>query len=248
MPDLLYEFPLNEKTRTYLRTETLLKRAEAQLGCPEIWAKMDFFNALFSLLDVVERGDLKSDLIKDLEKHEKQLVVWSQHPGIDNKALQNMLAQLVTMTAALSQANKLGQTLRDDRFLAPIKQRFTIPGGNCCFDLPNLHQWLHQNNQKTTQDQQNWLDQIFSLKNAVELNLRMLREKSRFTLVAAEAGLYQSTVENVELLRLQLDADCPYYPTVSGHKNRFSIRFMQPDDEQGKTGCQHGFNFKLATC
>ncbi|WP_017443661.1 cell division protein ZapD [Gayadomonas joobiniege] len=248
MADLLYEFPLNEKIRTYLRVETLVKRAEAQLAHPDVWAKMDFLNALFALLDVVERGDLKSDLLKDLEKHEKQLVLWSQHPGIDNTALQATLTQLVDMSSHLANSAKLGQSLRDDRFLSPIKQRFAIPGGNCCFDLPNLHQWLHQNNDITSQDQQKWLKKLEPLKNAVILNLKMLREKSNFETVAAVAGAYQKSVDSVELLRLKLPLNCIYYPTVSGHKSRFSIRFMQPDEQQGKSSCEDTLNFELAIC
>ena len=248
MTEILYEFPLNEKIRTYLRIEHLLNRLEHQCGHCEQWAIIDFFNALFATLDIIERGDLKSDLLKDLEKHEKQLVAWAQHPGVNNEALQQLLSSVVDMSSRLMSSNKLGQSLREDKFLSSIKQRFSIPGGNCCFDLPHMHQWLNQSINKVKQDQQIWLAELDILHTVIEIDLRMVREKASFEQCQAEAGLYQDTVENVELLRIKLPEDSQYYPTVSGHKNRFAIRFMQNDMQQNKTACQHALKFNLATC
>lgn len=248
MTEILYEFPLNEKIRTYLRIEHLLNRLDHQCGHNEQWAILDFFSALFAILDIIERGDLKSDLLKDLEKHEKQLVAWAQHPSVNNDALQQLLSSVVEMSSRLMSSNKLGQSLRDDKFLASIKQRFSIPGGSCCFDLPHMHQWLNQSLDTIKQNQQAWLNELDILQTVVELDLRMVREKANFKACQAEAGLYQDTVENVELLRIKLPEDNPYYPTVSGHKNRFAIRFMQNDNQQNKSACQHALNFNLATC
>ncbi|EWH10042.1 hypothetical protein DS2_09627 [Catenovulum agarivorans DS-2] len=248
MTEILYEFPLNEKIRTYLRIEHLLNRLEYQCGHNEQWAVLDFLNALFAILDIIERGDLKSDLLKDLEKHEKQLVAWAQHPSVNNSALQQLLSSVVEMSGRLMSSNKLGQSLRDDKFLASIKQRFSIPGGSCCFDLPHMHQWLHQSQQVIEQNQHAWLAELDILQTVIELDLRMVREKAQYLECQAEAGLYQNTVENVELLRIKLPADSPYYPTVSGHKNRFAIRFMQNDQQQNKSACQQALIFKLATC
>ncbi|WP_440905819.1 cell division protein ZapD [Catenovulum sp. SX2] len=248
MTEILYEFPLNEKIRTYLRIEHLLNRLDHQCGHGEQWAILDFFSALFAILDIIERGDLKSDLLKDLEKHEKQLVAWAQHPSVNNDALQQLLSSVVEMSSRLMSSNKLGQSLRDDKFLSSIKQRFSIPGGSCCFDLPHMHQWLNQSIDTIQQNQQAWLNELDILQTVIELDLRMVREKANFANCQAEAGLYQDTVENVELLRIKLPTDSPYYPTVSGHKNRFAIRFMQNDRQQNKSACQHALKFSLATC
>ncbi|MER2493818.1 cell division protein ZapD [Catenovulum sediminis] len=248
MTEILYEFPLNEKIRTYLRIETLLERIKQQCGRSDAWAILDYLNGLFAILDIIERGDLKSDLLKDLEKHEKQLVVWAEHPSVNNNALQSLLASVIEMSGRLMSSSKLGQKLREDKFLSSIKQRFSIPGGNCCFDLPHLHQWLNQPVEKITQDQNRWLDALDILQTVVELDLKMIREKAKFMQCQAEAGLYQDSVDNVELLRIKLPSESPYYPTVSGHKNRFAIRFMETDSALSKSACQQALGFQLATC
>jgi cell division protein ZapD len=33
--------------------------------------------------------------------------------------------------------------LREDRLIGLVRQRLSIPGGCCSFDLPTLHMWLH---------------------------------------------------------------------------------------------------------
>lgn len=248
MSDILYEFPLNEKIRTYLRVESLLKRLKHQMGQTDEWALLDYLNALFAVLDIVERGDLKSDLLKDLEKHEKQLVAWSQHPGINNQALQDLLQTVIQMSTKLTSSNRIGQCLRDDKFLGSIKQRFSIPGGSCCFDLPHLHQWMHQDTQKIISDQSTWLNELDVLSTVIELDLKMIRERGQLTSQIAVSGLYQDTVENVELIQISLPIDSDVYPTVSGHKHRFAIRFMENFSEHGKASCTDSIEFKLATC
>lgn len=248
MTDILYEFPLNEKIRTYLRIENLLARLSYQTGQPNAWATLDFLSALFAILDILERGDLKSDLLKDLEKHEKQLVIWSQHPSINNSALQELLQTVIQLSGKLSTGYRLGQVLREDKFLASLKQRFSIPGGSCCFDLPHLHQWQNQPIEMIAADQQKWLKQLDTLKTIIELDLKMIRERGKFNQALAENGLYTDTVENVELIQVKLPDDSIFYPTVSGHKHRFSIRFMENNSEQVKMACQQTVPFLLATC
>ena len=36
-----------------------------------------YLETIFTLLDVLERGDLKSDIIRDLDIHEKNLAYWA---------------------------------------------------------------------------------------------------------------------------------------------------------------------------
>ncbi len=60
-----------------------------------------FFEQLFELLDLIERLDLRSDLTKDLEAHENNLVYWSKHPKIDSAALEQALKTVLTLKQKL---------------------------------------------------------------------------------------------------------------------------------------------------
>ena len=132
--------------------EWALKEQQAQpSGQLKITAKSEhthlqlvFFEQLFELLDLIERLDLRSDLTKDLEAHEKNLVYWSKHPKIDSTALDQALKTVLRLKEKLKTDRRFGSALKDDKLLSAIRQRFAIPGGACSFDLPNLHFWLQQ--------------------------------------------------------------------------------------------------------
>jgi hypothetical protein len=84
---ILYEYPFNESIRTMLRLEHLFDRL-GQLLSRE--AAIDHHHALatvFEIMDVGARADLKSDLLKDLERHRQQYASWRGNPGVDEAAL-----------------------------------------------------------------------------------------------------------------------------------------------------------------
>ena len=78
---ILYEYPFNERIRTYLRLEHLFGRL-GQLLPRE--AALDHHFALvtlFEIMDVTSRADLKSDVLKDLEKQKSQMAAYRGNPA-----------------------------------------------------------------------------------------------------------------------------------------------------------------------
>ncbi|AWB68729.1 cell division protein ZapD [Saccharobesus litoralis] len=248
MAYIKYEFPLNEKVRTYLRIEHLIQRMHASARNLDEKSLLHFFESLFAVAEVIERGDLRGDLLKDLEKHEKNLVSWSQHPDIDSSAINGLIQQVMNATNNLTKSGRLGIELKEDKFLGSIKQRFAIPGGTCCFDLPHLHFWLHTARETQQADIEKWLSYLKTLEQVVGLELKFVRESGRVQQAIAEGGSFQDATGNTELIQIQLEQHFKAYPTVSGNKHRFSIRFMQLCPEQGKAACEQDIPFTLVCC
>ena len=140
---------------------------------------------------------------------------------------------------------RLSATLKDDRILTTIRQRFAVPSGLCDFDIPILHHWLHQPNEQIQAQIDTWLDNFLPLERANTLILNLWREGSQFTHCQADKGFYQDTSECSELLRLKLAQDIAYYPTISGYKNRFAIRFMPANATDTKEPEQLAFELAL---
>jgi cell division protein ZapD len=70
---IIYEYPFNERTRTYLRLEELFQRL-GELVVRESALDHHFaLVTLFEIMEVAARADLKSDVLKDLEKHKSTL-------------------------------------------------------------------------------------------------------------------------------------------------------------------------------
>lgn len=250
MSHTLYEYPLNEKVRNYLRFEHFFKQLSYLNDCESDTAMVSYLETLFTLLDVLERGDLKSEIIRDLDVHEKNLSFWANHPSIDLTAVDKAKARITKLQNHFKRQGKIGSELKHDRFLKSIRQRFSIPGGTCNFDLPNLHFWLKQPTALKQQQVTQWNSEFDHVKEAINTSLSFLREQSVFTDQDAVKGLFQgSAEEKIELLRIHCAVDQGYYPVVSGNKYRFVIRFIlfTPSDD-GKVNPSEDVPFKLAYC
>ncbi len=245
---LVYEHPLHEKVRTYLRVEYLFQQVQHQMALANESQQLGFFTSLFALIEVLDRNDIRPDLIKDVERCESALVNWSRHPHISEDMLSQMLQKSVRLQSELLRGAKFASSLKDDKFLGPLRQRFFIPGGTCYFDLPQLQYWYTLELSARQQQATDWLAQLALVEQAISFVLTFIRERGQFQPVTAENGYYQSNTEQFELLRLRYPLHYGVYPTISGNKYRYAIRFMQLCDTQGRATTDQHIAFELACC
>ncbi len=248
MSSVLYEHPLNERIRNYLKLEQLFAQANQCFSTNIDLSQQVFFSALFAVIDTLERNDIRGDLIKDLEKLEQNLVLWSRSPNVDNSALEQNIKQTVNLLCLLKSPNQQWGQLKDDKFLVSLKQRYAMQGGTASFDVPQLKYWLNQDENIIKAEIKGWLAQLDHIFNALSLVLKFLRQRAEFETIYTERGFYQDSGEGLFLLRMKLDNKAHYYPTVSGNKFRYSIRFMMPCDASGRKYCDQPIQFKLARC
>lgn len=240
-----FEHPLNERVRIYLRLEYLNRQMTHASQLTDQWQHQIFFRALFDLLEILDQVQLKVELAKDLDKQRVRLKRWFNADGVDQSALLALLDNMDMAHHKLIAATRLGQDLRDDRFLSGIRQRFSIPGGSCCFDLPALHHWLHLPLAHKQNDMTNWLKQLAEMTYALNLWLRFTRESGQLLPQIARSGFFQHDAEDAHLLRLHVCPGYGVYPMISGHRSRFAIRFLP--FEEG-TAIADNIEFKLAIC
>ena len=69
---IVYEYPFNERVRSYLRLEYLLRRLDVLLQRSTDVDHHFAITTLFEIMDVASRTDLKADLLKDLERQRQQ--------------------------------------------------------------------------------------------------------------------------------------------------------------------------------
>ncbi|EGR0669952.1 cell division protein ZapD [Vibrio vulnificus] len=240
-----FEHPLNEKTRIYLRVESLLRQAHTAASFSEPHQHQLFFRSIFDLIEIFEQIQLKSELAKDIEKQRLLYRSWLNVEGVDQATLRSLLDEADRTHAALMQAPRFGQSLKEDRFLSSIRQRFSLPGGSCCFDLPALHYWLNLPLERKIEDARQWLDSLKALSDALNLWLKLAREAGHFRSQTALNGFFQSDAEEANILRLHIPMEYGVYPMISGHKNRFAIKFINFETGQA---CSQDVHFELAVC
>ncbi|CAK4071015.1 cell division protein ZapD [Vibrio sp. MarTm2] len=240
-----FEHPLNEKTRIYLRVEALLNQLRLAAEFSDDMQHLVFYRSLFDLLEIFEQIQLKSELAKDIEKQRLTYRNWLNVDGVDQEMLLGILREVDEAHSHLMAAERFGQSLKEDRFLSAIRQRFNLPGGSCCFDLPALHHWLHLPINQKQADANKWLGSLLPLAQALKLWLRLTRETGHFRAYNAPAGFYQSDADEANILRLEIPMEFGVYPMISGHKNRFAIKFIEFASGQASTA---NIEFKLAVC
>ncbi|MFC4700275.1 cell division protein ZapD [Glaciecola siphonariae] len=246
----LYEFPLCEKVRNYLRLEQLFHQLDEVKFATTEFQYLYFFEVLFDLIELIERLDLRTDFVRDIDAQEKNLVYWSQHPDIDNSALEVALQTLHRLTHEIKLNKKLGSGIREEKFLNTIRQRFAIPGGATSFDLPSLFCWLKQPEDVKKQQLAAWREHLQVVDKSIQMLMSFLRERGRFTPAMANNGFYQGNVEDkIELIRVKCDNTKGYYPVLSGNKYRYGIKFMTLFPEAGSTGAvADNLDFEIACC
>ena len=242
-----YEHPLEERVRVYLRIEALLDQLNhaAEQVSSENYPL--FFGGLFNLLDLLDRTDTRADLIKDLERRESKLMAYFNHPAVDQRRLQDIHGELRSVLQALCEGHKFGYTLRDHRLLGNVRQRMGIMGGQCHHELPDLQFWLQKPAVDRVTDTRAWLEQLTVLRDALSMEMTMLREQTEFKDLVAENGSWQGNEEKLSLLRLRIPAELAVYPLISGHRQRYNIRFMQADNAE-RVAHSGPVPFQLARC
>ncbi|MDW5501283.1 cell division protein ZapD [Pseudomonas lundensis] len=245
-PSVLFEHPLNEKMRTWLRMEFLLQQLHGQRALSETAIALTFFRTVADLLDVLERGEVRTELLKELERQQQKLLAWADVPGVDMSLVDQLRHQLKQCAAALMSAPRLGQSLREDRLISLVRQRLSIPGGCCSFDLPTLHMWMHAPQQERDDDVIKWQQTLEPLNQALTMVLDLIRQSGPFRNQISLNGFFQDNAEGADLLRLRINLAHQLYPQISGHKTRYAIRFLPLDSELGVV--PERLTFELACC
>ncbi len=249
---ILYEYPFNERLRTYLRLEHLFRRLGELIPRAH---PMDHHFALvtiFEIMDVAARADLKTDVLKDLDKQKLLLDSYRGNPSISERVLDGFVAQLDSCFTDLNaQAGKTGQSLTENEWLMSIRSRIGIPGGTCGFDLPAYHAWRHLPPEKRMRDLEDWSSTLAPLAESVLLLLRLMRDSGMPQKVVTSRGQFQQTLPHgrtFNLLRLRIDPALQLVPEISGNRLLVSVRMMQKDESGKLQPTTDDASFELTLC
>lgn len=249
---VLYEYPFNEGIRTMLRLEHLFDRL-GQLVPRD--APVDHHFALatiFEIMEVASRADLKSDLLKELERHRTQYQGYRGHPGISEAALDEVVGRIDRAFDALNaQPGKAGQALASNEWLMSVRSRIGIPGGTCEFDLPSYHAWQQHAPERRRADLHGWMAGLLPLAEALQLLMGLLRDSGPRQRMVAVGGHYQQSLpagRTYQLMRVRFDDGDVLVPEITGHRLMISVRFMRHDAEGRLRPAGVDTAFELSLC
>ncbi len=249
---ILYEYPFNERIRTYLRLEHLFLNLSDLMTREPALDHHFALTTIFEVMDVAARADLKSDVMKDLEKQKQILGSYRGNPAIAESALDKVICQIEHCFSGLNgQPGKAGQSLLENDWLMSIRSRVGIPGGTCEFDLPAYFAWQHRSAMSRRDDLEKWSATLLPLAESIHLLLKLLRDSGAPQKVMAVGGQYQQNLpqgRTFQLLRLALDPELRLIPEISGNRLMVSIRLMRHgNDDRLHTVSEDGA-FEVTLC
>ena len=249
---ILYEYPFNERIRTYLRLEHLFRRLGELVPRDHPLDHHYALATIFEVMDVAARADLKSDVMKDLEKQKGVLNGYRGNPAIAESVLDEVVGNLDGCFNALNnQPGKAGQSLTDNEWLMSIRSRIGIPGGTCEFDLPAYYAWQQLDAETRRTDLGRWTRTLGTLAESVHLLLKLLRDSGTPQKVMAVDGHFQQTLpqgRTFQLLRLRIDPALQLVPEISGNRLMVSVRLMRQEGSDRLHASNESAELELTLC
>jgi cell division protein ZapD len=249
----VYEQPLNEKVRAFLRLEKLFQQYDFHLKHGSDWNNRIAIDSILEILAYTTRSDVKLEVLKELERQHTRLERLSRRPQIDQSQLTSVLKNIQKRIGELQAINgQIGQETKNIELLTAIAQKSSVPGSICDFDLPALKHWLMLAKDKRQNHIEKWFQPFGPLDRAVHLILDVLRHSAEDTEEIAQNGFFQKSLDTnqaIQLLRISMPDSSLCYPEISAGKHRFSVRFMKNEDPSIRPEqCQQDVDFKLKMC
>jgi cell division protein ZapD len=229
---MVFEQPLNERMRTFMRLDFLYNQALYQSEIATAASARAAMSGLLDILSITTRSDMRSDALKELERHLTHLNEFQSRAGVDAARLKTVIANLGRLRGDLMEAGSAFlQPIRDSEFLNSIKLRSAIPGGTCEFDLPEYFCWLSQPAEARTLAFGQWLGLLRPLCDAIAELLWLTRQAGRSRREIAKGGMFMIAFDRdnpAQLLRIALPVSSGLFPEISGGgQHRCNVRFLK---------------------
>lgn len=249
----VYEQPLTERMRTYLRLEFLYRQLRYHLDRSSPWDSRAALSALLDINAILVRGDVRSEVLKELERQLHLFDRLQDAPDVDKSRLTGLLRNLGSHRKELiALGPQYLRVMRENEFLSAVKHRSAIPGGTCEFDLPDYTHWLRMPYEQRCNAVNAWLKPLRPLCEGVAELLWLMRESGESAAAVAHNGVYQHNLGrdgSFHLLRVSLPASRQIYPEISAGHHRFTLRFMSwPDVGDRAVQVTEDLPFEIKIC
>jgi len=246
----VFEQPLNEKIRLFMRLSYLMKRFNYHLEEPTPENCQAAVVVLLELYNLSSRLDVKNAALHVLDFQTQAVRQVEGVQGVDEARAARILSKLEEKSKQLySFRGQLGQQLKTHHFLNILRQRASIAGGINSLDVPLFNHWLNQPSEKRVEDLRGWARPYEIAFDAIELLMELIYQGGEVQEFTAEDGFYQSSIspdKDYQILSIELPNNSSVYPEISAGKQRFSVRFVDATalEERGKQIVEN-VDFKL---
>lgn len=253
LPVVTYEHPLVERMRMFLRLESLLELLVdlRQRGSGALESSL-WTRELLELSELLARGDVRTELLKELERLEISLRRWDGHRETHGAKLTATLEELgVRRRSLFAVEGRFIDHLRASELLSVLRQRMAVPGGLNGGEIPAYRLWLSLEDGERGRDLDRWLSILTPLRDALATYMRLMRTSALPAPCQAIGGTYERDLSGqeatIQLIRLNVPLEKRLYPEISAGRYRLTVRFrLFSDAETRGTAVDSDIDFHLA--
>ena len=252
---VLYEFPLRDSIRLFLRLEVLDRQLAAAADHRSAELNRTAVHVVLSVVDLVFREDLRAHLLQQIYYLQRNYKVLRAREDIRQESLKALLDELEQFREELVQLKaNTGRRLRFDPLINALRQRDTVTDAAMAVDLPMYQWWLQAPAERCGEDFRKWVEALGPLLNANRKFLTLLRERGDYHECEADQGSFVASItrdQELWMVRILTPNDIPCFPQVSGASDsgKIHVRFLEtPSGDQAGELYRPKFAFLLAVC
>jgi len=236
--------------RSLLRLEYLFNRQEIIMRSDDPELHLNAISLLFDIGDVTSRADLKSNLLKELDRQRVYLCGLRADQSVNSQALENVIQQieecLTTLNNLIGKPNTL---INENEWLSIIRSRLSVAGGTSPVDLPSLYSWQHLPAEQRRKQLNSYTPAFSDWKTTCDLFLKLLRQSGDSKTNSTPNGSFQLplTGKTYQLIRVSVDSEV-LIPEISANKHVLLIRFLQSSTTGKATAYTGSVDFNLTLC
>ncbi len=247
---ITYEYPFNELVRSLLRLEYLFDRFNYYVEKDDARDMHQAISIIFDLGEITARADLKSSLMKELDRQKHSLELLKNQNGVDQSILDRTIHEMNVIWNKINNTiGKPNSLITDSDWLNAIRTRLSVPGGTSPIDLPSYHAWQFISTTTRRASLKSYVAPLLPWSEASHIFLRLLRESCQQNNVTAPNGAYQQMLsgKTYQLMRIQVE-DPSIIPEISANKYMLWVRFMECDGISKPKSLSKDHEFKMSLC
>ena len=247
---ITYEYPFNELVRSLLRLEYLFDRFNYYVEKDDARDMHQAISIIFDLGEITARADLKSSLMKELDRQKNSLESLKNQKGVDQSLLNSTLQEMNVIWQKINNTiGKPNSLITDSEWLNSIRTRLSVPGGTSPIDLPSYHAWQYIPAETRRNSLKSYMAPLEPWNEASSMFLRLLRESGQQMEMMAPKGSYQQMLSGkvYQLMRIHVE-DPRIIPEISANKYMLWARFMDCDGVSKPKPIADDFGFKMSLC
>jgi cell division protein ZapD len=226
---IIYEQPITENVRNFLKCEYLNEKFICALNQHDIWSIKSSISTLIEMSDFVFRTNIKIELLKDLEKNLLFLDILRERNTIELNIYDEFYTNIKSFINDLNNTDSNpSKTISDNDFLMQVKGKLHIPAGDNFFDMPSYLNFLSSKRDFIIDNINNWYLPFKKISLSSILLLDFKRTISKFEYFSTENSFFEMKLNKsgkTDLVRIKLKKNMNVFPDISVNSQNINIMF-----------------------